>query len=118
MSRWTRVMDSAKYLNVNMEKAPVMMIPLLEGRPDGAAERHAGLATLDRYCPAVWSFMLAVRERGLGTAWTTLHLIGTTRRRSPSCWAFLEDYTQAGLFPSPTPRAPTSSWPSDFPLSS
>jgi nitroreductase len=24
--------------------------------------------------PAVWSFMLAARARGLGTAWTTLHL--------------------------------------------
>ncbi|MEI6252544.1 MAG: nitroreductase family protein, partial [Mycobacteriaceae bacterium] len=30
------VMNSAKYLNEHMEKAPVMMIPLLEGRPDGA----------------------------------------------------------------------------------
>ena len=37
------VMNSAKYLNENMEKAPVMMIPLLEGRPDGAPTRHAGL---------------------------------------------------------------------------
>lgn len=25
--------------------------------------------------PAVWSFMLAARARGLGTAWTTLHLV-------------------------------------------
>ena len=24
--------------------------------------------------PAAWSFMLAARARGLGTAWTTLHL--------------------------------------------
>jgi len=24
--------------------------------------------------PAAWSFMLALRSRGLGTAWTTLHL--------------------------------------------
>ena len=25
--------------------------------------------------PATWSFMLAARERGLGTAWTTCHLM-------------------------------------------
>ena len=29
------VMNSAKYLNENFEKAPVLMIPLLEGRPEG-----------------------------------------------------------------------------------
>jgi nitroreductase len=25
--------------------------------------------------PAVWSFQLALRSRGLGSAWTTLHLM-------------------------------------------
>jgi nitroreductase len=25
--------------------------------------------------PAMWSFMLAARARGLGTAWTTIHLM-------------------------------------------
>ena len=69
------VVDSAKYLNLNMEKAPVMLIPLLEGRPEGA---DAGIQASfwGSILPAVWSFMLALRERGIGTAWTTLHLIG------------------------------------------
>ena len=29
--------------------------------------------------PAMWSFMLAARARGLGTAWTTVHLMQEQR---------------------------------------
>ncbi|WP_425568139.1 nitroreductase family protein [Nonomuraea rubra] len=39
------------------------------GLPEG---NQAGL--WGSLLPAAWSFMLAARARGLGTAWTTLHL--------------------------------------------
>ena len=59
------VVDSAKYLNDHLHEVPVMMIPCLEGRPDGAP---AGMSASfwGSLLPAVWSFMLAARARGLG----------------------------------------------------
>lgn len=93
------VMNSAKYLNQNMEKAPVMMIPLLEGRPD---EASVGMQASywGSLLPAVWSFMLALRSRGLGTAWTTLHLIGDGERQAADLLGIpFKDYAQGGLFP-------------------
>lgn len=68
---------SADYLADNMGQAPVLMIPCIAGRtdnPDGAMA-FAQTAVLGSVIPAAWSFMLAARARGLGTAWTTLHLM-------------------------------------------
>jgi nitroreductase len=63
-----RVGDSAEYLAENMGRAPVLVIPCLEGRPKGPNVAGA----LGSILPAAWSFMLAARARGLGTCWTTL----------------------------------------------
>jgi nitroreductase len=93
------VMNSAKYLNENFEKAPVLMIPLLEGRPEGF---DAGMQASywGSLLPAVWSYMLALRERGLGSAWTTLHLIGDGEKQAADLLGIpYESYTQGGLFP-------------------
>ena len=93
------VMNSAKYLNQNFEKAPVLMIPLLEGRPEGM---DAGMQASfwGSLLPAVWSYMLALRERGLGSAWTTLHLIGDGEKQAADLLGIpYERYTQGGLFP-------------------
>jgi nitroreductase len=110
------VMNSAKYLNENMQHAPVMLIPLLEGRPhtDSIGMQASYWGSI---LPAVWSFMLALRERGLGTAWTTLHLVGDGERQAADLLGIpFDDYTQAGLFPiaytkgtdfKPAPRVPT-----------
>lgn len=69
-----RVMDSASYLAANFARVPVMVIPCHPGRFEGAPV--AGLAgVMGSVMPATWSFMLAARERGLGTAWTSLHLL-------------------------------------------
>jgi nitroreductase len=68
-----RVGDSAQYLADNLERVPVFLIPCFAGRIDGQpASVQAG--TWGSLLPAVWSFMLAARTRGLGTAWTTLHM--------------------------------------------
>jgi nitroreductase len=93
------VMSSAKYLNEHLHKAPVLMIPCLEGRPDGAP---AGMSASywGSLLPAVWSFMLALRSRGLGSAWTTLHLIGDGEKQAAELLGIPYDqYAQGGLFP-------------------
>ncbi len=93
------VMTSAKYLNEHFEKAPVLMIPCLEGRPDGAS---AGMSASywGSLLPAVWSFMLALRSRGLGSAWTTLHLIGEGEKQAAEVLGIpFDEYAQGGLFP-------------------
>src|SRR5262245_66665505 len=52
-----------------------MVIPCHEGRVDGPGTSNRDIAGLyGSILPAAWSFMLAARARGLGTAWTTLHL--------------------------------------------
>jgi len=73
-----RVVSSAEYLAANMGRAPALLIPCVEGRADGASGDLANLAQASLYgsiLPATWSFMLAARERGIGTSWTTLHLM-------------------------------------------
>ena len=68
-----RVVKSAVYLANHMHEVPVMVIPCIENR----VEEMGLMAQASLYgsiLPAAWSFMLALRSRGLGTAWTTLHL--------------------------------------------
>jgi len=70
-----RVVVSAQYLADRMGEVPVMVIPCIEGRVDGPNTSNLAIAGLyGSILPAAWSFMLAARARGLGTAWTTLHL--------------------------------------------
>ena len=76
-----------------------MLIPCLEGRPDGAP---AGMSAAfwGSLLPAVWSFMLALRSRGLGSAWTTLHLLGDGEKQAAEILGIpFDKYSQAGLFP-------------------
>lgn len=69
-----RVMDSARFLAEHMAEVPAMVIPCVPGRLDGMPAILSS-TFLGSVIPAAWSFMLAARERGLGTAWTTLHLM-------------------------------------------
>lgn len=93
------VVDSAKYLNDRLHEVPVMLIPCLEGRPDGApASMSAGF--WGSLLPAAWSFMLALRSRGLGSAWTTLHLLGDGEKQAADVLGIpFDKYSQGGLFP-------------------
>jgi len=72
-SRQSRLRESAIYLVENIEKVPAFVIPCHRGRPDGEpASEQAGFWL--SIIPAAWSFALAARARGLGTAVTTFHL--------------------------------------------
>jgi nitroreductase len=67
----TRVFDSAMYLAENLEKAPAFVIPCLE---EEFEDRGAAIVGMGSIAQAGWSFQLALRARGLGSTWTTLHL--------------------------------------------
>jgi nitroreductase len=68
-----RVTDSAQYLAEHLHEVPVHVIPCIAGRTDSEpVSRQA--AQWGTIMPAAWSFMLAARARGLGSALTTLHL--------------------------------------------
>jgi nitroreductase len=68
-----RVVSSSDYLAEHMHEVPVMVIPCIRPRMDGKSSiEQAG--TWGSILPAVWSFMLAARARGLGSVWTTIHL--------------------------------------------
>jgi nitroreductase len=66
-----RVFGSAMYLAENLEKAPAFVIPCIEQEiPD----KGTAIVAMGSICQAAWSFQLALRARGLGSCWTTLHL--------------------------------------------
>jgi nitroreductase len=70
-----RVADSATYLSEHMAESPVLVLGCTRTRRlEGVAPAQAA-STLGNILPAMWSFMLAARARGLGTAWTTIHLM-------------------------------------------
>lgn len=92
-----RVMASSGYLFEHLHKVPVLVIPCVEGRFDGAAVTDQATA-FGSILPAVWSFMLAARSRGLGTAWTTVHL--DRERQVADILAIpYDDVTQVALIP-------------------
>ena len=69
-----RMMESGNYLVEHLHEVPVLVIPCFEGRVEQAGV-FAQATLYGSILPAVWSFMLALRARGLGTAWTTDHLL-------------------------------------------
>ena len=75
-SQRPKIMDSSRYLREVFHEVPVMMIPCIQGagRLDTGVPTFGQASAWGSLLPAVWSFMLALRERGLGSAWTTLHL--------------------------------------------
>ena len=69
-----RVATSADWLAEHMGDVPVHVIAcLFTGTDELPAGNQAGL--WGSLLPAAWSYQLAARARGLGSAWTTLHLV-------------------------------------------
>jgi nitroreductase len=92
-----RVGDSVAYLGEHMGQVPVQVIPCLSVGRGGklSSDNQAGL--WGSLLPAAWSFMLAARSRGLGTAWTTLHL--SYEREVAEVLGLPDDVRQGVLIP-------------------
>src|SRR5919199_6849158 len=71
---YERIRGSSDYLVDHLQDVPVHVIPCIGGRPENLPF-HAQAGLWGSILPAVWSFMLAARSRGLGTCWTTFHLV-------------------------------------------
>ena len=88
-----RVYGSAEYLADHLHEVPVHVLPYLVGRPYTGFE-GAYFASI---YPAVWSFQLALRPRGLGTVLTTLTMM--KEKEISQLLGVPEDMTQCGLLP-------------------
>lgn len=96
LQRATQVRDSATYLAEQMHRVPLLIIPCIKGRVDN--QPVAAQASLyGSILPATWSLMLALRSRGLGSAWTTLHL--RYEQEVAELLGIPHDVTQAALLP-------------------
>ena len=65
-----RTLDSGAHLARNLQHVPAIVLVSIYGEHDSSG--RPGL--FDSVIQAAWSFCLALRSRGLGSAWTTLHL--------------------------------------------
>lgn len=93
-----RVFDSARYLAENLQDVPVHVIPCI--RADHLADeppRHVWPGLMGSILPAVWSFQLALRARGLGSVLTTLHL--SQAAEAQSLLAIPDGIMQVALVP-------------------
>ena len=92
-----RVFDSAMYLMDHLQEVPVHVIPCLAGRPpEGSPIIMLGPMFGSIY-PAVWSFQLALRARGLGSTLTTLHLVH--EKAAAELLGIPDDVLQVALLP-------------------
>ncbi|MQY40754.1 hypothetical protein SRB17_87870 [Streptomyces sp. RB17] len=74
-SEWARIRGSLGHLVQHLHEVPVLMIPVVRVARRAEFNSTRGQAhNWGSVIPATWSFMLAARERGLGTAWTVAHL--------------------------------------------
>jgi nitroreductase len=87
------VADSAVWLADRLHDVPVHVIPCIRDHTGGAP--NAGL--YGSIYPAVWSFQLALRSRGLGSVLTTLHL--AHEPEAADLLGIPDGVIQAGLLP-------------------
>jgi nitroreductase len=85
-----RMMASARFLREHLHEVPVLVVPCTED-----AGGAAGWAP--SIYPAVWSFMLALRSRGLGSCITTGHLF--REQEAADLLGVPDGFVQACLLP-------------------
>ncbi len=91
-----RVYGAAQYLADVLDRVPVHIVPCLKGRVEGAPTGSVA-GFYGSILPAVWSLQLALRARGLGSAWTTMHLY--REAEAAALLGIPADVTQVALLP-------------------
>jgi nitroreductase len=110
-----RMIASASYLADTMARMPLLVIPCSLDQLDATANAEQLASLYGGIFPAIWSFQLALRSRGLGSALTTLHL--DYEREVGEVLGIPETVTQVALLPvgyftgedfRPAPRRPVA----------
>ena len=113
--RTGKVIDSATFLVDHLHEVPALVLAMrLDRVPEGSSTgAYAGY--WGSVLPGVWSFQLAARSRGIGSAWTTFHLeheaevaelLGIPASVTQVCLLAVGYYTGDSF--SPAPRRPAS----------
>ncbi|HZC31613.1 MAG TPA: nitroreductase family protein [Gaiellaceae bacterium] len=92
-----RIGDAVVHLAKHIQDVPVHVIPCVEGRMEGKPNALVA-SKFGSIVPAAWSFMLAARSRGLGTVWTTFHLMHE-REAAEILGIPYDEITQVALIP-------------------
>jgi len=92
-----RIGDAVVHLAEHIHEVPVHVIPCVQGRYEGKPNPLVA-SMYGSIVPAAWSFMLAARSRGLGTVWTTFHLMHEERAAEILGIPYAE-VTQVALIP-------------------
>jgi nitroreductase len=93
-----RIMESVEYLGEHLHEVPVLVVPCLANWPAaGPMDRLMDSVMYGSVMPAMWSFCLAARSRGLGTAWTSMHLI--CEQEAAEVLGVPDTMRQVGLLP-------------------
>ena len=94
---YDKVLQTGFELVEKLRSVPAILVPLIGGRPETQA--YATQAAMwASVIPAVWSFMLALRDRGLGSVWTTVS-VRHEKQIAELLGIPVDEYTQVGLFP-------------------
>jgi nitroreductase len=92
-----RIGEAVVHLAEHIHEVPVHVIPCVIGRYEGKSNPLVA-SMFGSIIPAAWSFMLAARARGLGTVWTTFHLMH--EREAASILGIpYDEVTQVALIP-------------------
>ncbi|MDQ1509675.1 MAG: hypothetical protein QOG50_1519 [Actinomycetota bacterium] len=91
------VLDSSQYLTDHLHEVPVFVIPCILGRLPESPSNEEAAGFYGSILPGVWNFQLALRSRGLGSVFTTLHL--GYERKAGELLGIPETVTQAALIP-------------------
>jgi nitroreductase len=114
-ARQQRVIDSASFLVEHIAEVPTMVLALRLDRLPETAQNFEVAGYHGSVAPGVWSFQLAARARGLGSAWTTFHLVH--EQQVAELLGIPATVTQIALLPvayytgdtfSPAPRRPAA----------
>jgi len=89
-----RMFDASRYLTEHMHKVPALVVPCIKGRVEHASP-GAQASLYGSIFPAIWSFQLALRARGIGSTLTTVHICH--EQEVAKLFNIPEDFTQAAL---------------------
>jgi len=92
-----RVYGDARDFAARLGEVPMLVIPCLEGRLAKDAPLVESTTYFASIYPAVWSFQLALRSRGLGSLLTTMHL--AFEEESRAVLGLPQDVVQMAMIP-------------------